>query len=158
MKYNIVASTPSVATDLWQAAFEDVATLINAIGPVAGTGPYFLIGSPGRAVAMNLRFNIDPSVARQVQIFGSTAMGNDLAAIAPAALVAAAAPDPDVESAVATALVMDDTAPGTPGTTGSAEKSIFQTDSIAIKVRWPVSWALRDPRGYAWMTPNWKPG
>jgi hypothetical protein len=157
MKYNNTALTPSAATDFWQAAFEDVAALINAIGPVAGPGPYFLIGSPGRAVAMGLRFNIDPSVARQIQIFGSTAMGNDLAAIAPNAIVTAASATPEVEMARAAALVMDDTAPGAPGTTGP-EKSVFQTDSVALKVRWPVSWALRSPLGFAWMTPNWKPG
>jgi hypothetical protein len=33
---------------------------------------------------------------------------------------------------------------------------LFQTDSIALKMRWPVTWALRDPRGVAWTTPNWK--
>jgi hypothetical protein len=156
MKYNIAASTPSAATDFWQAAFEDVAALINAIGPVAGNGPYIIVGSPGRTVAMGLRFNIDPSVARSIAFYGSSAMGNDLAAIAPRALVTAAAPTADVEAAAAGTLVMD-TVPGAAGTMGT-EKSMFQTNSVALKVRWPVSWALRDPRGYAWMTPNWKPG
>jgi hypothetical protein len=34
--------------------------------------------------------------------------------------------------------------------------SIFQTDSIALKMRWPVSWLLRDVRGLAWMANvNW---
>jgi hypothetical protein len=158
MKYNIATSTPSAATDLWQAAFEDVATLINAVSPVGGSGPYIIIGSPGRAVAMALRFNIDPGVARDVAFYGSNALGNDLCAIAPNALATAISPNPEVESVTQGTLVMDDTAPGAPGTTGSAEKSVFQTDSLAIKVRWPVAWALRDPRGFAWMTPNWKPG
>jgi hypothetical protein len=157
MKYNNVAQTPSVATDLWQAAFEDIATLINAIAPVGGSGPYIIVGSPGRAVAMSLRFNIDPGVARDIAFYGSTALGNDLCAIAPNALATAASPNPEVESVTQGTLVMDDTAPGAPGTVGP-EKSVFQTDSLAIKVRWPVAWALRDPRGFAWLTPNWKPG
>jgi hypothetical protein len=155
MKFGITASTPSGATDLWQAAFEDIATLINVIGQVSNP-PYLIVGSPGRAIAMSLRFNIDPSVARDVAFFASTAMGNDLCAIAPAAVVCAASPTPDVETANAGTLVMD-TVPGAAGTMGP-ERSLFQTESIALKVRWPVSWALRNPLGFAWLTPNWKPG
>jgi hypothetical protein len=48
-----------------------------------------------------------------------------------------------------------DTVPGLPGTMGP-ELEMWQTNSIAVKVRWPVSWALRDPRAVAWMTPAWK--
>jgi hypothetical protein len=34
--------------------------------------------------------------------------------------------------------------------------SMFQTDSTALKVRVPVSWALRAPAGMAWLTAaNW---
>jgi hypothetical protein len=156
MKYGIAATTPSAATDLWQAAFEDVAALINAISPVGGAGPYILVGSPGRVVAMQLRFNIDPDDTTLPIFYASNAIGADLAAIAPAALVAAASPTPDVETANAGTLVMD-TAPGPAGTMGT-EKSLFQTNSMAIKIRWPVSWVLRDARGFAWLTPNWKPG
>jgi hypothetical protein len=157
LKNGIAPLTPSAATDLWQAAFEDVAALINAIGTVAGQGPYVIIGSPGRTVAMGLRFNQDTDdVTRSVSFYPSTAVGNDLVAVAPAALVTALSPVPDVETATAGTLVMD-TAPGAAGTMGP-ERSLLQTDSIAIKVRWPVSWALRDPRGFAWLTPNWKPG
>lgn len=29
--------------------------------------------------------------------------------------------------------------------------STFQTDSVSLKLRWPVSWALRDARGISWM-------
>jgi len=45
---------------------------------------------------------------------------------------------------------------GTPGTTPGPERSLYQTESIAIKCRWPVSWALRDSRAVAWTTPGWK--
>ena len=81
-------------------------------------------------------------------------MINDLLAIAPAALVAALSPEPEIETSKAATLVMD-TAPGAAGTMGP-ERSLFQTDSLALKMRWPVSWALRDPRGFAWLTPAWK--
>jgi hypothetical protein len=158
MRNGVTAITPSGATDLWQAAFEDVAALINAVAPVAGNGPYAFVGSPGRVLAMQFRFNVDVDDANTPTplFYASTAMGNDLAVLAPSALVAAASPTPDVETATAGTLVMD-TAPGPAGTTGQ-EKSMFQTDSMAIKVRWPLAWALRDSRGFAWLTPNWNPG
>jgi hypothetical protein len=39
---------------------------------------------------------------------------------------------------------------------GIAIRSYFQTDSVGLKLRWPISWALRDPRGVAFLTgANW---
>jgi hypothetical protein len=39
---------------------------------------------------------------------------------------------------------------------GSAaiHKSMFQSDALAIKLRWPVTWLIRDSRGFAWTTPT----
>jgi hypothetical protein len=156
MRNGIAALPPSTATDLWQAAFSDVAALVNAVAPVAGNGPYVLIASPGRIAAMQYRFNLSSDESEIPAFYASTAMGNDLGMIAPSALVAALSPVPGVETVTAGTLVMD-TAPGPAGTAGP-EKSMFQTDSMAIKVRWPVAWALRDPRGFAWLTPSWTPG
>jgi hypothetical protein len=84
----------------------------------------------------------------------SAAVGNDLIAIAPQAIASAVDTDPEVDVVDAGVLVMD-TAPGVAGVAGP-ERSLFQTDSLAIKVRWPVSWMVRDTRGVAWMTPSWK--
>ena len=96
----------------------------------------------------------DLDTVANVSMLGTTAVGADMVAVAPVALVAALDPAPDVEAASAGTLVMD-TAPGPAGTTGP-EKSMYQTDSIGLKIRWPVTWALRDPRGVAWLTPAWK--
>jgi hypothetical protein len=81
-------------------------------------------------------------------------VGNDIVVIAPKALVAALSSDPDVETVNSATLVMD-TAPGTPDTT-QATKGMFQTDSVAVKVRWPITWALRNPAAVAWLTPIWR--
>lgn len=152
LKYGVGASSASTAADLFEAVFEDMATLINAVSPVGGSGPYIFVASPGRIIGMKLRFAIanEPNVS----FFASNAIGNDLACIAASALVTAASPAPDVETSGAAALVMD-TAPGAIGTV-TPTKSMFQSDSIALKVRWPVSWALRAAQGFAWLTPTWK--
>jgi hypothetical protein len=151
LRQGVAASTASAATDGYEAVFEDVSILINALAPVAGNGPHILVGSPGRAAMLNGRGITNSG---QISVYGSSAVINDLLAIAPAALVAAISPEPEVETVSAGTLVMD-TAPGAAGTMGP-ERSVYQTDSLAVKVRWPVSWVLRDVRGFAWMTPTWK--
>jgi hypothetical protein len=90
----------------------------------------------------------------QFNVVASSALGGDLVCVAPKAIAAALSADPDVETANAATLVMD-TAPGAAGTMGP-EKEMFQTESVAVKVRWPVSWALRAAGAIAWLTPAWK--
>jgi hypothetical protein len=100
---------------------------------------------------MMMRFVLQ---AGNVGVLASAAVGNDLFCAAPRAVVAALGPDPDVGSAHAGELHMNDTplpivnggAPAAPA------RSLFQTDAIALKMRWPVTWALRDARAIAWLT------
>ena len=154
LRNGIATSTASASTDAFGAVFEDVSTLINAISAVAGSGPYILVANPGRAVMLRSRLPQDYTQVG-LSVFSSTAVGNDLVAVAPAALVSAFSPDPDVEAAAGGTLVMDTAPPADPGSTGT-HKSLFQTESIALKVRWPCTWALRNSAGVAWLTPTWK--
>jgi len=152
VRNGVAALTASSNTDSFGGAFEDVSTLMGGVGQVGGKGPYYIASSIGRIASLQMRW------AEQVDIIGmvmSPAIGNDLMAIAPQALAAAVDPAPAIEVANAGTLYMD-TAPGAVGTTPGPERSLFQTRSTAVKVRWPVSWALRDPRGVAWLTPGWK--
>ena len=42
------------------------------------------------------------------------------------------------------------------GTVADPMISTFQIDSVAVKVNWPVTWALRSTKGAAWLTAgNW---
>jgi hypothetical protein len=154
IRYNIAASPPSASTDAFGAVFEDTLTLINAVSVVGGKGPYIIVGSPGRIMSYAMRTGSERTIEQGLISIMSNAMGNDVMAIAPNTLVAALSADADVETANSATLVMD-TAPVTPDTT-LPTKAMWQTDSLAVKVRWPVSWALRDPRGVAWLTPGWK--
>jgi len=146
--------TPSSSTDPFGAVFEDVGALVGAVSAVGGKGPYVIAGSPGRITSMRMRF--DPDADDDITYAMSNAVGNDLITIAPQGIVAAFSADPDVETADTGTLVMDNAAPGTPGQTGASERGLFQTDSIALKIRWPVSWMTRDSRAVAWLTPTWK--
>lgn len=152
--YGIAALPPSANADSYGGFAEDISALINAVSAVGGKGPYLFIGSPGRITTMRMHYATEENPI-DYDVVMSSAVGDNLVVVAPKAVVAALNAEPDVEAANAATLVMD-TAPGAAGTTGSGEKEMFQTDSLAVKVRWPVSWALRDPRAVAWLTPTWK--
>ena len=158
LRNGITALTPSASTDITEAYFEDISALIGAVAVVAGNSktPFNLVGSPQRAFVLQMRFirgGETPAESANT-VFGSSAMGNDLMAIASDALASAIGLDPVIETSIAATLQMD-TAPQPVGSVGP-ERSVWQTDSVAVKMRWPVSWVLRDPRGVAWLTPTWK--
>jgi capsid protein len=153
IRNGIAATTASNNTDLYEAFAEDFSALVNAVGVVGGKGPYVFVAGPGRAATILLHYQSANSP--NFITVPSAAVGSDLLVIAPKAIVAAFSADPDVETTNTATLVMQDSSPAVAGTTGP-EKEMFQTNSLGIKVRWPVSWALRDPRAVAWMTPTWK--
>jgi len=156
LRNGIAALTASTSTDLWEAAMEDIVALINAISAVGGPGPYSLVMSPGRAATFIGRiFRDRAQQAAPYDVHGSAAVGNDIIAIANAALVSAFSPNPEVEAATAGTLHMDSAPVADPGSTGT-HKSLFQTETIAVKVRWPITWTLRNAAGVAWLTPVWK--
>lgn len=155
IRNGISALTASSNTDAFGAVFEDINALVGSVAPVGGRGPFYIISGAGHMSSMKGRFDFEGSADSPMIPVISAGVGNDIICVAAQAIASAVDVDPDVEAANAGVLVMD-TAPGAAGTTGSGEKSIFQTDSIAIKVRWPVSWALRDVRGVSWLTPSWK--
>jgi hypothetical protein len=156
LRYNVAALTSSSDPNFWEAYFEDAAALISSVSQVAGAGPFLLIANPGRGVQMRLRALGDEG--NPYLILASNQIGNDLMAVSPEAIVAAIAPEPEIELSSATSLHMND-APlpiVNGGAPASPAKSMFQTASVALKMRWSVTWVLRDPRGVAWLTPAWK--
>ena len=91
-------------------------------------------------------------------------VSNSLAAktligVVPSAIASVVDGPPEIEAKREVEIVMAD--PGAEvvtvgGLVGTPLGSTFQTDETALKLRWKISWALRDPRGLAWMTAvNW---
>jgi hypothetical protein len=114
LRYNIVAYTASTNGDFWEAYFEDIANGINACAPVGGNGPFVLVANAGRSVQIKLRaMGEEP-----YEILGSSAVGNDMLVIAPAAVVSALSPEPEIEVANASTLHMAD--PAAPIVNGGA--------------------------------------
>jgi hypothetical protein len=117
---------------------------------VAGNAPIAFIGSAGRALRARI---MALEGFEDVYILGSNAVINDFLCVATAALVSAVGV-PEVEVSKVAALTLDDAPAADPTTPVGPMRSLWQTDAFGIKCRWPVSWALRDPRGFAWLTPT----
>ena len=149
---NGVAQTPPAAagTDAWISSFADFSSLAGAVSSVSGANPIIAVAGPSKAVSMGLRLfgQIEPNILR------SSALVGNIVAVAPIALVSALSPTPDIEVTNAGTLVMDSAAGVVES--GGALRSLFQTDSFAIKIRWPITWALRSPAAVAWTTQTWQ--
>jgi hypothetical protein len=150
LRYNIAATTASAATDSEGAFTADMGALADAVSPVAGNSALIYVASPGRALKIKLRMlgaEID-----NVTVLASNAVINDLLVIAADAFVAAVGAAPQIQ-ATKSAVLHVDTVPNASLPAG-IEKEVFQLDAVALKLTWPVSWTLRDPRGFAWCTPT----
>lgn len=157
LRYGISATTPSSATDLQEAFIADASKLLDAIAPVAGGARVAMIGSLSRTFRMSMRsygaFDLDAD-ADNFLMLPSAAVINDFLAVACAALVSVFGTEPEIEVGKVGSVNMNDAPAPDPTTPAAPMRSLWQSDSIAIKLRWPVTWALRDARGFAWMTPT----
>jgi len=130
----------------------DVQALLGTIAAVAGTG-WMLVVAPAQAAALTFR------LAQQVPnviMSGALAAGTVIA-IAPQAFVAIMEA-PRIESSIE-AIVHMDTAPaeiGAGGVVAAPTRSLWQTNSVGLRMITPVSWGLRAPGAVAWMSGvNW---
>jgi hypothetical protein len=141
--------TASTATPDTEAMHDDLSQLIGAVAPVAGSAPIVIVASPRQAAAIRLRY---PTLGYEVFSSSGLAAGV-LAAIATNAVASAVDPAPRLDMSRETLLHMD-TAPSPISTTGGAPftapmRSMFQTDTNALRLILEVSWGLRTT-GLAW--------
>jgi Phage capsid family len=138
-----------------QIIVDDLQQLVAAIAPVAGNNNIAIVASPDAAVALQLR------IFREewpILVSGSLAARTVIMVVLNA-LVSSVNGPPQIEAS-SQASYVPDTAPadivGTGGAVASAVISVFQSDRSVLKLRWPISWALRDARGLAWISGvNW---
>jgi hypothetical protein len=151
LRHAVAAIPASAAADPWGAFVADVSNLADAVAPVAGNAPIVFIGSAGRAIRTFVLGGLDD--LSNVEVLGSNAVINDFLCVATAALVSVLGV-PEVEVNKVATLTLDDAPAPDPTTPVGPERSLWQTDAYGIKCRLPISWAIRDPRGFAWTTPT----
>jgi hypothetical protein len=128
----------------------DIAALFTAVAPVAGGLDFLLVASPSQAISLAFRQGaVYPGVA------ASSALPDKTVAMIVPTAVAIAVEAPRIDASSEAVLHMEDTSPGAV-VASAPTRSLWQTDSVGLRLIAPASWALRDVRGVAWMeNVNW---
>jgi hypothetical protein len=129
---------------------DNLVAVVSAVAPVAGNGAVAVVVSPTQSVAINLLLPRQPPFA---VLTSATLAPGSIIAVALNALVSAVEGPPQIDAS-RDALVHEETGPRQDiggGIMATPLRSYFQSDTVGLKLRWLISWALRDPRGVAWM-------
>jgi hypothetical protein len=135
--------TASTLTPTGDALVADIGALTQAISPYVGNGSVVFIGAPAQAARLALAANDKFTV-----LMSSNLAIGTIVAIATNALVSAVEP---VQIDGAKAVSIQEGDPAGVVMTGQT-RSLWQTDSIALRLRWPISWIVRDARAVALAT------
>jgi hypothetical protein len=130
------------------ALIGDLKQLAAAVAPVAGNGNIVLVGSPDVTAGLRLWLRQAPEYP---VLTSSSLAPKTLIAVAAAALVSAIEGVPEL-AAARDAAIQRDTVPGDIGSAGGPSVSMFQLDSVALRLLWPITWCLRTPTAVAWVT------
>jgi hypothetical protein len=142
-----VAGLTPVAGGGIAAMTEDIAALADALAQVAGNGQICLVAAVKQSVALNML----PPNGPPFPVFSSSALtAGTVIAVATQAL-ATAVSVPVIEASQ-DAVVQEETVPTRDAMTGNPVRSFYQTDSVGLKFKLPVAWALRSLSGIAHVT------
>jgi hypothetical protein len=149
IRYGVAPVAASTAPDPVAALMQDIEILRRELAETAIAHPVYVMGKT-RALMAELRstHGLAPLV-----ILGSRALKGTMImmAISPDNLVSVFGDKPEVMASRHTTGDMN-TAPDGQFIT----RSMWQTDCVAIRIRLPVTWAVRSPLGVSWtVTTNW---
>jgi hypothetical protein len=124
--------------------------LANAVMPIAGEQIAF-VASP--QTALKMRLAVGPQFTYAILSSGHIAAGTVIA-VGLNALASAVDPQIRIDVTEEAILHFDDTAPLNimSGTMIAPVRSMFQTDSLAVRLILRVNWALRDAAGAAFIS------
>lgn len=158
LRHAISPLTASTSTDPHAAMVADVATLVAAVSSVAGNQDVIFIVNPARAAAMELL----TYGAQPFKLLASSAIAlSDVICVAPQGLASAMGATPGIETFDQAVLHTEDGSPapiGGPGGVAAPSRSLWQTDCTGLRLRLPVSWALRTPLALSWLSTTARAG
>ncbi|MCA1365811.1 phage major capsid protein [Bradyrhizobium sp. BRP14] len=146
LRFNVTGITASTATDPMAAMRSDLARLAAEIVAGGGTGPVVYIVNPTQMAS----FGFLPNFAYPVVDTASVPAGTVIAVDGPAFISGNGAA---VVDASKDAVLHEDTAPApivTGGTAASPSRSLWQTDTIGVRVILETAWGIPAGRS-AWM-------
>jgi len=147
LRAGIAAITPDPSPDSLAALINDISNLYLQVAPVS-FGPPLFITSLARSLTAQLLL---PHGWDEIKHVGCVALRGttDIMAVAPNSVVAVYGNDVEISSSRESSLQME-SAPT--NLMDGPTRSLFQTDCIAIRLKLPVTWALRTPGAVAWLT------
>lgn len=172
LRNGVAGLTPSAATEPTQAMIDDIKALVGAIISVNGGRNIVVIMNTLQQMGINFAqtpmgflFPNDSEAGRRfnVTFASSTAVTPGMVVAVDAGEYATASGDtPDFNvSDQATIHEESDTplpivAGAAPGVAATPVRSLWQTDTIGIRMRLPLNWTMRRPGMVSWMTGvNW---
>jgi hypothetical protein len=152
---DLVGKTPSATTPPSEALIDDVGDLVAAVAAVAGNSPIILVAAPKQATSLKLFFRGGPP---PYEVLTSSALSAG-SVIAIASNCIASVIDDTLRFDVAdqAVIVMNDVGSELVAATGGVSviadpvRSMYQTDSLALRIKFGVNWALRNATGLAFM-------
>jgi hypothetical protein len=136
--YNVTPLTGATGGGLG-AMWDDLAALATAVAPLGGADIVY-ITSPGDWV--KITFAAGPQF--KIPVYASSGVAaKTVIALAPNALCSATDPAPRLDASRDAIQQFEDTSPADPIMSGQPVKSMFQLDSVSVKLVLAVSWALR---------------
>ena len=145
------AVTASAGTTPSEAMADDLAALAGAISQYAGNGAIAYVMAPPQAVRAALVAGGSLAVLTSSSLTAGTVIALATNAVASAiepvqidASRAVSIHEADPAAVIATA--------GSPVVYAAPQRSLFQTDSVALRLRWPLSWTVRNPGAVAFVT------
>jgi hypothetical protein len=149
--HNITPLTPVGAGVKSEAMADDLVKLVGAVSVVSNKSSIVIITNAAQATAIGLR---SAGSFLHAILPSNTVPPARVIVVAANAIASAAEGSPEIQTSKEAAYHEFD--PAQPlvdigGVVAAPIRSLTQTDSVGLKLRWPVSWVVRDPRGVAYM-------
>ncbi|WP_167561320.1 phage major capsid protein [Bradyrhizobium sp. AS23.2] len=135
----------SVNTTPSEAMADDLCVLVQAVSPYAGNSNVVWVMAPAQATRLFLR-----AERLSYPVLQSSVVNPGVVICIVVNAVAAWLGAPEVVTSKE-ATTQDDTAPGDINS-AAPSRSDFQTDSVSLRLRWPLSWAVRETGAISYVT------
>jgi hypothetical protein len=145
----------SASLDNATAMMQDVGALVAAAEHIAAAAPFYFIARSRRIAAMRMMMRqVPPNFVLLATAAGQALPESALLCVTPLAF-ASAVGLPEIEIVEHATVEMNDAAGSPDLSQGQRVHSMFQHDTVGIKVRIPASWTLRHPAAANWITCIW---
>jgi hypothetical protein len=150
LRNGVAALTPAAVGVKDQAIVDDIVALATAVAARAGNGQIAIVAAPAQAVALALR----SSRAIPYSLSASSVLPAGMVIAVALPCLVSVLDTPRVEASQQALVHMADPAAAiaTGGTISAPVASMWQIDSVSLRMTLPVTWGLRASGGVAWMS------